>query len=78
MNPKKVLVIGASGAMGQYLVPYLAEKGCKVDAIALNDMTSEHPDVTWYKGNAKDWGFRNEFLSKNYDAIITRDNIIMT
>ena len=70
MNPKKVLVIGAGGAMGQYLVPYLAEKGCKVDAIALNDMTSEHPNVTWHKGNAKDWGYRNEFLSKNYDAII--------
>lgn len=70
MNPKKVLILGAGGAMGQYLVPYLAEKGCKVDAVALNDINYENPAVTWYKGNAKDWGFRNELLAKNYDAVI--------
>ena len=70
MNPKKVLILGAGGAMGQYLVPYLAEKGCKVDAVALNEINCEHPAVTWYKGNAKDWGFRNELLAKNYDAVI--------
>ncbi len=70
MNPKKVLILGAGGAMGQYLVPYLAEKGCQVDAVALNDINYENPAVTWYKGNAKDWGFRNELLAKNYDAVI--------
>jgi nucleoside-diphosphate-sugar epimerase len=70
MNPKKVLILGAGGAMGQYLVPYLAEKGCKVDAVALNEINYENPAVTWYKGNAKDWGFRNELLAKNYDAVI--------
>jgi len=32
---KKVLVLGASGAMGQYLVPKLAERGYEVDAVAL-------------------------------------------
>jgi hypothetical protein len=33
MKPEKVLVLGAGGAMGRYLVPYLAEKGCKVDGV---------------------------------------------
>lgn len=33
---KKVLVLGATGAMGQYLVPVLAGMGYEVDAVALD------------------------------------------
>ena len=36
MSAKKVLVIGATGAMGQYVVPELAALGYEVDAVALD------------------------------------------
>ena len=70
MKPAKVLVLGAGGAMGRYVVPYLAEKGCMVDAVALNDIPCSHPNVKCYNGNAMDWGLRNELLANNYDAVI--------
>ena len=70
MKPEKVLVLGAGGAMGSYLVPYLAEKGCKVDGVALEDLQSDNPNITWIKGNAKDWDFLKKLLAKNYDAIV--------
>lgn len=70
MKSAKILVLGAGGAMGRYLVPYLAEKGYKVDAVALNDMENNDPNISWYKGNAKEWSFRKELLAKNYDAIV--------
>ena len=38
MAQKKVLVLGATGAMGQYLVPKLAERGYAVDAVAMEDV----------------------------------------
>ena len=70
MKPIRVLVLGASGAMGRYLVPYLAEKGCLVDAVALNDTPCDHPNVTSITGNAKEWSFRLELLKKKYDAVV--------
>ena len=70
MKQKKVLVLGASGAMGRYLVPYLLEKDYKVDAVALDEQKSENPNLKWIKGNAKDWVLRNELLANNYDAIV--------
>ena len=33
---KKVLVLGASGAMGRYVVPELARMGYAVDAVSLD------------------------------------------
>ena len=36
MSTPSVLIIGASGAMGRYLVPHLAGKGFNVDAVALD------------------------------------------
>ncbi len=70
VKPEKVLVLGAGGAMGRYLVPYLAEKGCKVDAVALEDIQSSDPNVRWFRLNAKDWEARNELLAGKYDAIV--------
>ena len=51
---KKVLILGATGAMGQYLTPMLAELGYDVDAVSLDDMTSEKPNLRYIKANAKD------------------------
>lgn len=70
MAQKNVLVLGASGAMGQYLVPILAEKGFHVDAVALDEQKSDHPNINWIKGNAKDMAFRTELLNRHYDGIV--------
>lgn len=70
MSLKKVLVIGASGAMGQYLVPELAGKGFQVDAVSFDDVSTELPNVTWINGNAKEPEFRKQLLSRHYDGIV--------
>ena len=70
MKPKKVLVLGATGAMARYMIPYLAERGCEVDGIALDAAESKYPNVKYHQGNAKDPALRDEFLSRNYDAIV--------
>ncbi len=69
-RPKKVLVLGASGAMGQYLVPLLAEAGHQVDAVSLDDNKSEHPNVNCLKANAKDAEVLRGLLKNQYDGIV--------
>ena len=70
MKPKKVLVLGASGAMARYMVPLLAESGCEVDGFALDACESKYASVRYFQGNAKDPAVREEYLSRNYDAIV--------
>ena len=67
---KRVLVLGATGAMGQYLIPYLAEMGYQVDAFALDDQTSPWPNVKYFKANAKDPAVFREILKGGYDGIV--------
>lgn len=69
-NQKKVLVLGATGAMGQYLVPILAEKGYKVDAVSLDGTTPAHPNVNVLKLDAKDKATFNQLLANHYDGIV--------
>ena len=70
MKPEKVLVLGATGAMARYMIPFLAENGCQVDGITLDEVESKNPNVKYYKGNAKDPALLREFLSHNYDAVV--------
>ena len=70
MKPEKVLVLGATGAMARYMIPYLAEKGCQIDGIALDTCESKYPNVKYYQANAKDSALRKEFLARNYDAVV--------
>lgn len=70
MNRKKVLVLGATGAMGKYLVPRLADMGCAVDAVALDDFPVVHPNIRSIAANSKDLKFRTELLRNNYDGIV--------
>ena len=35
---KKVIVLGATGAMGRYVVPELVKRGFYVDAVTLDDV----------------------------------------
>ena len=67
---KKVLVLGATGAMGKYLVPYLAEAGYEVDAVSLDEAQYPFPNVRGIKGDAKDKGFLKELLARHYDGVV--------
>ena len=66
----KVLVLGATGAMGQYLIPYLAEAGYSVDAVSLDEKQSEWPNVKYITANAKDKTVLKQLLSAKYDGIV--------
>ncbi len=67
---KKVLVIGSTGAMGQYLVPYLADMGYAVTAVSLEEETPCRENVVCVKGNAKDHGFLRTLLAQRFDGIV--------
>lgn len=67
---KKVLVLGATGAMGQYLVPLLAEQGCQVDAVALDLGESAPPGVRYLQADAKATESLLPLLSNGYDGIV--------
>ncbi|MBS1370681.1 MAG: epimerase [Lentisphaeria bacterium] len=70
MERKKVLVLGATGAMGQYLVPGLAEMGYTIDAVSLDEAKSDFPNVNCIRGNAKEREFLWRLLENNYDGIV--------
>ena len=72
MKQKKVLVLGATGAMGQYLVPLLAERGFQVDACALDALEFHHPNVRMLVGNAMVREFLAEQLKNSY--IVNKEN----
>lgn len=67
---KKVLVLGSTGAMGQYLVPYLADMGYKVTAVSLDEEKPYSESVTCIKGNAKDFDFLKELLKEDFDGVV--------
>lgn len=68
---KQVLVLGATGAMGRYLVPALAQNGYCVDAISLDDAPAPLEHVKYYKQNAMDDTVLARILQqKKYDAIV--------
>ncbi len=67
---KKVLVLGATGAMGQYLVPRLAEMGYLVDGVSLDAAISTHPNLKYIQANTKAEGVLDSLLANNYDCIV--------
>lgn len=67
----KVLVLGACGAMGRYLVPYLVEKGLEVHAVDMNVPADSENGARYIAGNAKDGVFLSQLFKENsYDAIV--------
>jgi hypothetical protein len=46
MKSKKVLILGATGAMGKYLVPKLVAKNYIVDAVSLEDYEQGSPLIS--------------------------------
>ncbi|MBE6599978.1 MAG: NAD-dependent epimerase/dehydratase family protein [Ruminococcaceae bacterium] len=67
---KKILVLGATGAMGRYLVPELIEMGYAVDAVSIDDAVSNHENLKYMKLNALDDAELAEILKNRYDAIV--------
>ena len=67
---KKVLVIGATGAMGTYLVPILLAKGYAVTGVTLEDAVSDHENLTYVKANGHDIDFVRAELAKGYDGVV--------
>lgn len=67
---KKVLVIGATGAMGRFLVPYLAELGYSVTGVGLEENFSWGVEATYIQGNAFDRDFITKLLEEKFDGIV--------
>lgn len=67
---KKILIIGATGAMAVYLIPCLLEKGYEIDGISLDDVVSNHERLKYIKADAMDIQFLETMLKNKYDAIV--------
>ena len=68
---KKVLVSGATGAMGQYLVPHLAELGYEITGLTIDDTVSTLPNVRYLKKDAYDADGMQTFLQQEkFDGIV--------
>lgn len=68
---KKIIVLGATGAMGRYLIPELVKRGFLVDAVTIDDVANNTANVNYIKLNAKDWWALGELLDKNhYDGMV--------
>ncbi|MDD3954101.1 MAG: NAD-dependent epimerase/dehydratase family protein [Lentisphaeria bacterium] len=68
---KKVLILGATGAMGQYLVPLLARQGYQIDAVSFDDVAAPLPaNVRHIKANVKENDTLLKLLQNHYDGIV--------
>ena len=67
---KKVLVIGATGALGSYVVPELLALGYAVDGITLDNVVSDNPDVNYIVGQATDEMLSALFEKEHYAGIV--------
>ena len=55
---KKVLVLGATGAMGRYLVPELVSLNYEVTGVGLDESAPWGDIASYIKGNAFDKGIQ--------------------
>ena len=66
---KRVLILGATGAMATYLIPALLARGMQVTGVSLDDVKSEHENLTYVQANAMDLDFLRQTLAEGYDAV---------
>ncbi|MBQ8387608.1 MAG: NAD-dependent epimerase/dehydratase family protein [Clostridia bacterium] len=68
----KVLVLGATGAMGKYLVPYLLEMGYAVDAVAMDKFALGHKNLRAFAMSLPEDNDDaiEELLKNEYSAIV--------
>jgi nucleoside-diphosphate-sugar epimerase len=68
---KKVLVLGSTGAMGQYLVPLLAASDYQVDSVSCDDAAGTLPaNVRHIKADVKAGDTLLRLLDNQYDGIV--------
>ncbi len=67
---KKILVLGSSGAMGSYIVPYLADMGYSVTAVSLDDEKPYNDNVTCIKADVRNKEFLLSLLSQKFDGLV--------
>ena len=67
---KKVLVLGATGAMGRYLVPELIDLGYTVTGVGLEEKAPWTLDASYVQGNAFDKEFLAGLLKESFDGIV--------
>ena len=67
---KKVLVLGATGAMGRYLVPELIDLGYAVTGVGLEEKAPWTLDAAYVQGNAFDKDFLIGLMKENFDGIV--------
>ncbi len=68
---KKVLILGATGAMGRYLTPKCVAAGYEVDAVCLEDMVSDAPNLRYIKAeDARAPEFVDAIVKNGYDAVV--------
>lgn len=67
---KKVLVLGATGAMGRYLVPELVKLNYDVTGVGLDEAAPWSGKASYIKGNAFDKAFLAGLLKENFDGIV--------
>lgn len=62
--------MGATGAMGTYLVPKLAERGFDVTAVAAEDFASPYPNVHCLRMDGLNPEVVKQLLSAHFDGVI--------
>ena len=67
---KKILILGATGAMATYLIPELLNEGHTVVGVALDDAVVSGENYTHIIANAMDLDFLSAELAKGYDGIV--------
>ena len=67
---KRVLVLGATGAMGRYLVPELVSLGYDVTGVGLDETAPWSEKAKYVKGNAFDKEFLSALLCEKFDGIV--------
>ena len=67
---KRVLVIGATGAMGRHLVPELVKLGYEVTGVSLDVQENPVPGVTYYTGDCFDKTFLAKLLAQKFDGVV--------
>jgi len=67
---KKILILGATGAMATYLIPELLGNGYTIDGVTLENVESDNENLNYITHDAKDMEFLTEILKNGYDAVV--------
>lgn len=69
-NKRRALLLGGTGAMGQYLTPMLANDGWDVTVTSRSSHPSDAPGVGFIKGSARNIDFLRDVLSNKWDVVV--------